>query len=884
MMREKIVLIDGHSILNRAFYGVPDLTNAKGQHTNAVYGFLNILFKILDEEQPDYLAVAFDVHAPTFRHEMFEGYKGTRKPMAPELREQVPLIKQMLAAMGVVTIEQAGLEADDLLGTLSRRAEGAGLDVSVVSGDRDLLQLATERVKIRIPKTKKTGTEIEDYYAADVAARYQVTPEEFVDVKALMGDTSDNIPGVAGIGEKGATKLIAQYHSIEEAYAHVDEIKPARVRDALREHYDMAQMSKVLATIKLDCDIPFALPDAKIGDLFTPEAYLLCRELDFKNMLHRFAHENTDKQAVEVTVHTLLDAREVHGKISGLNETAALKLFVENGELLGLAACDAPQEVYWMPLTKVVDEAFLLEELRDHLTAGKRMVTMDAKSQLKLLYPQGADCGREQFDDLEVIEYLLNPLKHEYLYEDLAKDYLDEMYPTRIDLLGKLTLQKALSDDETREAAHRYIGNFLSTLLRAREPMLALLEAQGMRGLYEKIERPLTFVLADMELCGIIADKQALKSYGEKLTVRIRELEQEIYLGAGETFNINSPKQLGVILFEKLHMPYGKKTKTGYSTAADVLDKLAPEYPLVARILEYRQLAKLKSTYADGLAECIGADGRIHSTFRQTITATGRISSTEPNLQNIPIRMELGRLIRKVFLPQKGSLFLDADYSQIELRVLAHMSGDQTLIDAYRQAQDIHRITASQVFHIPFDEVTDLQRRNAKAVNFGIVYGISSFGLGEDLGITRQEASEYIRQYFATYPKIKEFLDSLVEQAKRDGYVTTLFGRRRPVPELTSSNFMQRSFGERVAMNSPIQGTAADIIKIAMIRVHDRLLAEGLQSKLILQVHDELLIETLETEREKVADILTEEMQEAAKLAVTLEIDMHEGRDWYEAK
>ncbi len=884
-MKEKIVLIDGHSILNRAFYGVPDLTNAKGLHTNAVYGFLNILFKILEEEQPQYLTVAFDVHAPTFRHEMYDGYKGTRKPMLPELKEQVPLMKQMLAAMGVVTIEQEGLEADDLLGTLSRRAQEAGLEVSIVSGDRDLLQLATDHIKIRIPKTKKTGTQIEDYYAADVEARYLVTPEEFIDVKALMGDASDNIPGVAGIGEKGATKLIAQYHSIEKAYAHVDEIQPTRVREALREHYDMAQMSKVLATIRLDCDIPFELSSARIGNLFTSEAYLLCRELDFKNMLQRFDLEKEQAPSMAVCVHVLSDAREVHTRLKELKSTAALRLFVENGELLGLAVCDEPQEVFWMPVTEVMDDVCLSEEVRDFLTAGKHMVTMDLKSQLKLIYPQGAPLScRGQVDDLEVVEYLLNPLKNEYVYEDLAKAYLDELYPTRADLLGKLTLKKALAEEETGEAALTYIGYFLSTLLRAQEPMLALLEEQGMKRLYEEIERPLIFVLADMELCGIIADAQALKDYGERLTVRIRELEQAIYLGAGETFNINSPKQLGVILFEKLKMPYGKKTKTGYSTAADVLDKLAPDYPLVARILEYRQLTKLKSTYADGLGECIGADGRIHSTFRQTITATGRISSTEPNLQNIPIRMELGRLIRKVFLPREGCVFLDADYSQIELRVLAHMSGDQMLIDAYRQAQDIHRLTASQVFHIPFEEVTDQQRRNAKAVNFGIVYGISSFGLGEDLGITRKEAAEYIEQYFATYPRIKEFLDSLVEQAKRDGYVTTLYGRRRPVPELSSTNFMQRSFGERVAMNSPIQGTAADIIKIAMIRVHDRLLAEGLASRLILQVHDELLIETEGSEREAVAAILSAEMQQAAQLSVALEVDMHEGRDWYEAK
>ena len=883
-MREKIVLIDGHSILNRAFYGVPDLTNAKGQHTNAVYGFLNILFKILDEEQPQYLTVAFDVSAPTFRHEMFDGYKGTRKPMLPELKEQVPLMKQMLTAMGVTIIEQAGLEADDLLGTISHRAEEAGLDVSIVSGDRDLLQLATEHVKIRIPKTKKTGTEIEDYYAADVKERYMVTPKEFIDVKALMGDSSDNIPGVAGIGEKGATKLIAEYHSIEEAYAHIEEIKQTRVREALREHYDMAQMSKVLATIKLDCDIPYEFSDAKLTDLFTPEAYTLCRELDFKNMLSRFSAGQNDKQAQEIAVHVLTESEQVKAALDGMGQSMALKLFAEQGEVLGLAVCACSKEVFWMPAGELTQE-FLLASVRELIDAGRQLRTMDLKSQIKLLYPMGIEPARRvQFDDLEIMEYLLNPLKHEYVYEDLAKDYLGRMYPTRTDLLGKMTIKKAIADDEAKEALHKWIASLMATICDAFEPMMELLEEQGMKALYEEMERPLIFVLADMEIAGIIADAKALKEYGDQLSGRIAQLEQEIYAGAGEEFNINSPKQLGVILFEKLQMPYGKKTKTGYSTAADVLDKLAPDYPLVAQILEYRQLTKLKSTYADGLAGCIQEDGRIRSTFNQTITATGRISSTEPNLQNIPIRMELGRLIRKVFLPAEGCVFLDADYSQIELRVLAHMSGDQTLIDAYRQAQDIHRITASQVFHIPFDEVTDLQRRNAKAVNFGIVYGISSFGLGEDLGITRQEAAEYIKQYFATYPKIKEFLDQMVEQAKTTGYATTLYGRRRPVPELSSSNFMQRSFGERVAMNSPIQGTAADIIKIAMIRVHDRLAEEGLASKLILQVHDELLVETAESEQERVAAILSEEMQHAAHLEVALEVDMHSGHNWYEAK
>ncbi len=883
-MREKIVLIDGHSILNRAFYGLPDLTNSEGRHTNAVYGFLNILFKILDEERPQYLTVAFDVSAPTFRHEMFADYKGTRKPMQPELKEQVPLMKQMLSAMGVAIVEQAGLEADDLLGTLSRRYEEAGLDVSIISGDRDLLQLATDRVKIRIPKTKRAGTEIEDYYADDVKARYQVTPREFIDVKALMGDASDNIPGVPGIGEKGATALIVEFHSIEGAYAHLDDIRASRTREALRAHYDMAQMSKVLATIRLDCDVSCDLDRARLGSLYTPEAYELCRELEFKNILPRFPQGSGAGEATasEPAVRTILDPDEMDDALAGTDE-AAMKLFTENDEVLGLAAFFADGEVLWMPAGAGLDAGRLLGAVRLFAERGGHILTTGLKEQARLLYPQGlAPELRERFDDLEIMGYLLDPLGRGYAYEDLAKAYLGRTYPSREELLGRQTLSQAVSGESPQ--LRRFVGCQMATVLGAWKPMADLLEKQGMLRLYEEIERPLAFVLADMELAGIVADADALREYGMQLLERIAQLEREIYEEAGEPFNINSPKQLGVILFEKLHMPYGKKTKTGYSTAADVLDKLAPKYPLVAKILEYRQLAKLKSTYADGLAGCIRADGRIHSTFNQTITATGRISSTEPNLQNIPIRMELGRLIRKVFLPAEGCVFLDADYSQIELRVLAHMSGDQTLIQAYRQAQDIHRVTASQVFHVPLDEVTDLQRRNAKAVNFGIVYGISSFGLGEDLGITRKEADAYIKQYFATYPKIKEFLDGLVSRARKDGYSETLYGRRRPIPELASSNFMQRSFGERVAMNSPIQGTAADIIKIAMIRVHDRLMREHLRSRLILQVHDELLLESPREEAERAGEILEEEMRRAADLDVELEVDMHEGRSWYEAK
>lgn len=878
-MSEKLVLIDGHSILNRAFFGIPDLTNAEGIHTNAVYGFLNILFKILEEEQPQYLTVAFDVHEPTFRHKMFEAYKGTRKPMAEELRQQVPLIKEMLMAMHVTIIEKAGYEADDLLGTIAKRSEAAGLEVSVVSGDRDLLQLATDHIKIRIPKTKRTGTEIEDYNTQDVVERYQVTPIQFIDVKALMGDTADNIPGVPGIGEKTATNLIVQYKSIEEAYAHVEDIKPNRAKEMLKEHFDMAQMSKELATIEIDADIEYNLADAKLKDLYTPEAYVMCKRLEFKNLMNRFQIDAPKNQAEDhfQKMDEFSEVEQIFAKAAN-NELIGFQLVEETNRLLGLVLAITEEEIVFITVGGFITEDYLLDKLQGLFEAGVRGVTFDLKSQLKKVKATRP----EQFFDTQIAAYLLNPLKSEYSYEDIAKDYLGLMIPSQADLLGKTSLEESMATKgEAFLTCVCYMG-YVSLMSECK--LKKNLEEADMYRLFMDIEMPLIFTLSDMEQEGIAIDAAALKVYGTELGVKIVELEKSIYEGAGEEFNINSPKQLGVILFEKLEMPYGKKTKTGYSTAADVLDKLAPEFPLVSKILEYRQLTKLKSTYADGLANFIMEDGRIHTTFNQTITATGRISSTEPNLQNIPIRMELGRLIRKVFLPAEGYVFMDADYSQIELRVLAHMSGDKMLIQAYKEAQDIHTMTASQVFHIPFSEVTSLQRRNAKAVNFGIVYGISSFGLSQDLSISKKEAEGYIKSYFATYPGIKIFLDKLVEDAKENGYAISLFGRRRPVPELSSSNFMQRSFGERIAMNSPIQGTAADIMKIAMIKVRDRLLEEKLASRLVLQVHDELLIETRIGEEEAVAKILEEEMKAAADLSVTLEIDMHTGKNWYEAK
>ena len=876
-MADKIVLIDGHSILNRAFYGVPNLTNAEGLHTNAVYGFLNIMFRILDEEQPQYLAVAFDLHAPTFRHKMYEAYKGTRHAMPEELREQVPVIKGVLKAMRIPTIMQEGYEADDILGTLAKRSEEQGMEVTVVSGDRDLLQLATDKIKIRIPKTKGGKTVIEDYHTQDVIEAYQIEPKQIIELKALMGDSSDNIPGLPGVGEKTATKLIVTYGNIENAYEHRGEIKPAKAQKAFEEHYDLAQLSKTLATINTDSPVEFTLEDARVEDFYTPEAYDWCKRLEFRNLLSRFS-ENNRRVEVTDTFVTVTDFSEIQELLKNALQSDAVGVSVcFERDMSGLAFCTDADHTYWIPAEGFITDAWIEDAVQELARKSPCFCALDVKQILQT----GEFEERPEIQDISLMAYLLNPLKAEYLYDAMAAEYLSVTLPGKEDLFAdrkKMDREKLSHAFAVQTCCQAY------TARMAFEPMLAALKEQGMENLYRNLELPLLYTLHHMEQAGILVERQELIDYGAMLKTRIDDLEQTIYDKAGEKFNINSPKQLGTILFEKMQLPGGKKTKTGYSTAADVLEKLAPEAPIVSDILEYRQLAKLKSTYADGLLTCIAEDGRIHSTFNQTITATGRISSTEPNLQNIPIRTELGRLLRKVFVPQDGFVFMDADYSQIELRVLAHFSGDEALINAYREQSDIHRITASQVFHVPFDEVTDLQRRNAKAVNFGIVYGISSFGLSQGLSITRKEAEGYINRYFETYPGIKAFLDGAVAEAKEKGYVTTLFGRRRPVPELKSSNFMQRSFGERVAMNSPIQGTAADIIKFAMLGVDRRLRRENMRSRLILQVHDELLIETAVEEEERVRQILTEEMMHAADLAVELVIDLHTGKNWYEAK
>ena len=909
-MNKKLVLIDGHSILNRAFFGLPDLTNSEGLHTNAVYGFLNILFKILEEEKPDYLTVAFDVHAPTFRHKMFDAYKGTRSPMDDALRQQVPLMKEMLTAMGVRIVEMEGYEADDILGTIAGMGEREGMDVSVVSGDRDLLQLATDHVKIRIPKTKKTGTEIEDYLAADVKARYLVTPKEFIDVKALMGDTADNIPGVPGIGEKTATALIEKYGNIEAVHEDAANVKPPRASKNIVEFWDQAVLSKELATIITNVPIAYDFAEAKldrIQDLYTEDAYLLCKRLEFKNLLGRFEVDAPKNQAQEhfKIVKDKAESDKIwkkagndpigyyivpfaSGKDGKQEQDGQMCLFPETPKnaFAAMAVAFSEEDICLF----VTGEKLTSDELVDQLIHKResKLIAADLKPDLKF-FPDEAKADswdaylafRKRFFDRTVAAYLLNPLKGEYPYDDVAKDYLGLMVPTKADCLGKSEVGAILVENEQAAMAYACYEAYIAW--KSYPVLLEALQQHEMEMLFNEIEMPLVFVLADMEREGIGIDADALKEYGTQLAGSITEYEQKIYKEAGEEFNINSPKQLGVILFEKMQLPNGKKTKTGYSTAADVLDKLAPDYPIVADILEYRKLSKLKSTYADGLANFIDETGKIHTSFNQTITATGRLSSTDPNLQNIPIRMELGKLIRKVFHPLEGDLFVDSDYSQIELRLLAHISGDEGLIEAFRENQDIHRSTASKVFGVPFDDVTELQRRNAKAVNFGIVYGISAFGLSQDLNIPQKEAQGFIDSYFQTYPKIKEFLDQTVAQAKECGFTRTLFGRIRPIPELSSSNFMQRQFGERVAMNAPIQGTAADIIKIAMIRVHDRLIREGYKSRLILQVHDELLIETAEEEKEAVIVLLEEEMRGAADLKVELAVGTECGYTWYDA-
>ena len=874
----KFVLIDGHSILNRAFYGVPIFTNSEGLHTNAVFGFLNIMFKIIDSKQPDYMAVAFDVHQPTFRHEMFKDYKGTRKPMMEELREQVPVIKELLQKMNITTVELPGYEADDVIGTLSKKGEKAGMEVDVISGDRDLLQLASDHITICIPKTKKGQTTVEEYNTEGVRKLYKVTPTEFIDVKALMGDSSDNIPGVPGIGEKGATAIISQFGSIENAYDHADEISNTRNRNALLNNYEMAQMSKTLATINIQSPVEVTPEQCKLEDIYTEDALEMIKRLEFKSMIQRFGSvtSTNDCEGGFKYINNPFDADPIFEQAKNADNVG---IFIyRNKDNFGVSLCFNNDNVYYIGKEGFVTEDYIIEKVRDLVNAKAKLTILNIKENNDILENDDA----ESIFDISIAAYLLNPLQNAYDYDDIAREYLGMNVPAFDEIFPK-TMKNETPSDEIPENILKYACYNAYVAYKAKDALTKKLKETEMLDIYNNVEIPLTYALYDMEQAGIMVAGDKLKEYGERLKTGIDALEKDIFAEAGHEFNINSPKQLGEILFGEMQLPGGKKTKTGYSTSASVLEKLEPDYPFVSKILEYRQLTKLKSTYADGLAVYIGEDNRIHGKFNQTITATGRISSTEPNLQNIPVRMPLGREIRKVFIPKEGCVFIDADYSQIELRILAHMSDDKNLIDAYNHSKDIHAATASLVFHVPLEEVTKEQRSNAKAVNFGIVYGISSFGLSNDLSISRKEAEQYIKDYFISYPGIKNYLDNSVKEAKEKGYSVTMFGRRRPIPELTSGNFMQRQFGERVAMNSPIQGSAADIMKIAMINVAKELKEKDLKSKIVLQVHDELLIEAYENEVEQVKDILKRNMEQAAHLNVPLDVDVQVGNNWDEA-
>ncbi len=866
-MDKKILIIDGHSMLHRAFYAVPDLTNSRGEHTGAVYGFLNILFKVLDQEKPACLVVAFDEHAPTFRHEIYAEYKGNRKPMPEELKCQVGLLRQVLEAMGIVMVSKAGLEADDLIGTLSVRAEKKGFEVAILSGDRDLLQLVTEKVKLILPRTAKGETRIDSFYPEDVIREYHVPPRGIIELKALMGDPSDNIPGVPKIGEKTATALLMEYGNIDELEKHIADISKKSIRTSLEEHFDMARLSHTLASINTDAPFELEPESAELGNIFTREAWEVFRKLELKSFYRYFdeglSREDTDPSAAEYVFRQITDADEADRVVS-----AALS---------GNDSC-----------CFAVDTASFLarrEEEKNGKKPGKRAEGFHEEQLAAIAIIAGGNSVYIKLEE-ENLRALLSKLLGEGGPERFTVSSKLLRSFTGTDFAGNVTdVELAMYLADPARSSYNVPEDARKAAVFARvnsDSCLERLDEKERRILYD-IEMPLSQVLSDMEAEGILVEPAMLEEFSLWLGEQIEKLEEKIYAEAGEQFNINSPKQLGAVLFEKLMLPGAKKTKTGYTTSAEVLEKLEGSFPIAGHVLEYRTLTKLKATYADGLRPFIGKDGRIRSTFNQTITATGRISSAEPNLQNIPVRTEMGRKLRQAFVPKEGYCFVDADYSQIELRILASLSGDEKLIEAYRQEKDIHAITASEVFHVPFEEVTAQLRRNAKAVNFGIVYGISSFGLSRDLSISVKEAGEYIRKYFETYPGVKRYLDSLVESAKKTGCAVTLFGRKRPVTELKSSNFAQRGFGERVAMNAPIQGTAADIIKIAMIRVHRALREEGLRSKLLLQVHDELLVETAMDEKERVEEILRREMMGAAELAVPLEVETMSGMNWDEA-
>ncbi len=861
----KILLTDGYSILNRGFYALPLLSDKNGTYTNAILGFFNILFRVMEDERPDYLAVALDCHAPTFRHGLFSEYKGTRKAMPEELKMQLPIIREILTSMGITWIEKEGYEADDILGTIARRSEKEGLEVKLLSGDRDLLQIATDHTEILIPKTQGGKTEIHRYFASDVVKEYGVTPTEFIEVKALQGDSSDNIPGVKGVGPKSAEELIRTYHDLESLYEHIDEITKKAKKANLIECKETAFLSRTLATIEVNAPIDFDLKKAKVNSFINEKSTEILLSYSLKSVISK-AEALADGDSTEKGV----SASRYESKyefIEDFNDSCKVLERISKEKLTGL--CLVPSKGiavsfedvnYFLSFYGMFTREYAFDTYFKGLNAN--IVTSGIKELYPLIGPY-----KEGMHDVKILAYLLDPVKGDY-----PVSYLSVKYGARL-----REEEKNIKDDVLLAIANAEESRLLF------DELLKMVKGLNMERLYHDIEMPLSYVLYSMEQDGILLDTQRLKEYSDTLSLSINDLEAKIYELADEKFNINSPKQLGEILFGKLGLPGGKKTKTGYSTSAEVLDSLSDQL-IVRSVLEYRTLSKLKSTYADALPQFVASDGRIHTRFNQTVTATGRLSSDKPNLQNIPIRTEEGRELRKVFLPKPGFVFIDADYSQIELRLMAHMSGDEHLINAFLEDRDIHRSTAARVFNIPFEEVTDLERRRAKAVNFGIIYGISSFGLAKDIGTDVKVAKKYIEDYFATYPSVKRYLDETVKGAKDTGMTVTEYGRIRPIPELKDANYMTRQFGERVAMNAPIQGTAADIMKIAMIGIFNRLRSENLESRLIVQVHDEVLIETKIGEENAVIKILHDEMENAARLSVPLKIDVHKGDSWYDAK
>ena len=895
-MSQKILLVDGHSIANRAFYGLPLLTNTQGVHTNALLGFFNILFRTMDEVKPDAVGIAFDLPAPTFRHQMYEAYKGNREGFPDELKEQIPLLQELLEKAGIRLLTKEGYEADDILGTIGKRHSAREDEVMILSGDRDLLQLVDEHLTLLIPKTKKGGTETEIYHIPEVTEKYGVGPEGYLQMKALMGDSSDNIPGVPSSGEKTASKIILAYGNVEEAIRHAAEIKPAKAGANLQEYQDQARLSLKLATICTEVPEPGEVtPVTPV--LFQQKEFIDgLRSYELKSLLSRVnarkQSEPTEEQmslmeaaapalpADEVKAATRAQLTGLMAKAGQEKKMTAVFPLLEEGRLVGFALCCGEERLYFEPAEEEDISIFA-----DFLAgSGVPKVFFDLKPIQRFLLDRQLAPVAEPMDDLMLAAYLLNASKGSYTVDELAVHYLEEYIPTESDVLGTGARKKTWSEAGFDQRA-AYALTCARVLYRCRDRMIEDLREKEAEELYQEIELPLTEVLASMESFGIRCDAQVLEEIGSFLRKEIARLRQDIYDMAGEEFNINSTKQLGVILFERLGLPAGKKTKSGYSTSAEVLEGMIGYHPIIGAILQYRQLSKLESTYVEGLKPFIGEDGHIHPSFQQAVTATGRLSCTDPNLQNIPIREDMGRQLRRAFLPSSEDyFFMDADYSQIELRLLADMSADQNLIDAYQRGDDIHRLTASQVLHIPYEEVSSAQRSSAKAVNFGIVYGISAFSLAGDLGISNQEASDYINHYFLRFPGVKRFLDQCVADAKAKGYGETKYHRRRQIEELRAKNFAQRSFGERVAKNMPIQGTAADIIKIAMNRVYYRMKAEGLKSRMIVQVHDELLIEVYRPEEKKVEQILKEEMTGAASLLVPLVIEVHTGENWYDAK